>query len=347
MFSRHSGYHVYLRGDISVSEDVAMNSVDNRLYSMTRNTGVKEPQQPVVYQHPHWSVVDGVSSLLPTKKPFHITRIVRHNSESEDGMNDEEEKALNISNSEVDVMSISEENCKMTTADHHLPLANILSKEMKHSEEDGVQSRFRIVKIESKGLIRRGRWTCRDFADPPEAKANDVAETQSAGSTNTAEPVFYVQGAGPAASQFIFYSEGHPVLESDALPCASKLLIDEIADSFSTTETGSALLNMCRPSGDFLSGVSGLKSIGVVNSDAESDGTVVTGLGDMRHNFDRVSWQAGHEEFSTPSLLSLVVDESNELSARWKFVFELFFTVFGRPYYRSCLWHDVSSVVCL
>jgi len=34
-------------------------------------------------------------------------------------------------------------------------------------------------------------------------------------------------------------------------------------------------------------------------------------------------------------------------------VFEIFaskynyVTIFGRPYYRSCLWHDVSSVICL
>jgi len=295
----------------SPSEDVEMNSVDSRLYSMTRSTGVKEP-----LQHPHWSVVDGVSSLLPTKKPFHITRIVRRTSESEDGMNDEDETvALNISNSEADVMSISEEKCKTAVADHHLPLANILNKDIKHSEEDGVQSRFRIVKIESKGLIRRGRWACRDFADPPEAKANDVAETEFAGSSSAAEPVFYVQGAGPAASQLIFYSEGQPFLESDTLPCASKLLIGEIAGSFSTTEPGSVLQNMCRPSGDCLSEVSGLKSIDVANSDAETDGTVVAGFGDVRHNFDRVSWQAGHEEFGTSSLLSLVVDESNELSS--------------------------------
>lgn len=293
-----------------------MNSLDSNLYSMTRSACVKDPLQPVVYQHPHWPVVDGVSSLVPAKKPFHITRIVRRDSESEDVVNDEEEKvAFNISNSEVDVMSISEENCNITMADHRLPLANILNKGIKQSEEDGVQSRFRIVKIESKGLFKRGRWTCRDFADPPEAKASDVSETLSTGSSSAASPVFYVQGTGPAVSQLIFYSEGHPVLESDALPCASKLLIDEIAGSFSTTDTGSALLSMCRPPGDHVSGESGLKSVDVTNSDAGSDGTVVPGLGNMHHDFDRVSWQAGHDELSTPSLLSLVVDDGNELSS--------------------------------
>jgi len=289
-----------------------MNRVNNQLYSMTRSAGVKDPVQPVVYQHPHWSVVDGVSSLLPDKSLLQITHVVRNCTEGEDGVNEGDLAEFDISSvarSDVDKMSTSERGHDLTMSEHHLPLANILNKEIKHP---GVQSRFRIVKIESKGLFKRGRWTCRDFADPPEAKASDVAAAQSAGSSNTTESVFYVQGAGP-----IFYSEGHPVLESDALPCASKLFRDEIASSISTTETGSALLSVCRPvaaggSSDRVSADSGLKSIDVANSDADSEGTVGTGLGDRRHEFDRVLWPAGQEDFSTPSLLSLVVDESNE-----------------------------------
>lgn len=295
-----------------------MNRVNNHLYSMTRSTGVEDPLQPVVYHHPHWSVVDGVSSLLPNKSLFQITRVVRTCSVGEDGVNEDERTDVSsVAQAEADKMSTSEARHDLTTTEHHLPLANILNEEIKHS---GVQSRFRIVKIESKGLFKRGRWTCRDFADPPEAKASDVAETQSAGSNNATEPVFYVQGAGHAVSQLIFYSEGHPVLESDALPCASKLFIDEIASSISTTETGSTLLSMCRPaaadgSSDRVSADSGLKSIEVANSDVESDGTVGTGLGDRHRDFDRVLWPAGQEDMQTPSLLSLVVDESNESTA--------------------------------
>jgi len=295
-----------------------MNRVNNHIYSMTRSTGgVRDAdvQPPVVYQ-PHWSAVDGVSSLLPNKSVFQITSVVRNSADGDNVVNEARKAESDISSvvtSEVDKMSTSQKQHDLTTtAEHPLPLANILNKEIKHS---GVQSRFRIVKIESKGLFKRGRWTCRDFADPPEAKAGEVTETQSAGSSTTTEPVFYVQGAGHAVSQLIFYSEGHPVLESDALPCASKLFIDEIAGSFSTAETGSALL--CRPvaahgSSDRVSADSGLKSIDVANSDAGSDGTVGTGLTDRRHDFDRVLWPVGQEDFSTPSLLSLVVDESNE-----------------------------------
>ena len=297
-----------------------MNSVTNHIYSMTRSTGVKDTQPPVVCQHQHLSVVDGMSSSLPSQ----MTDVVRNFTENEDGVKEEEEHAvvddLLVSNSEVpvDKMSTSEKENDLTTTDNDrdLPLANILSEEIKHS---GVQSRFRIVKIESKGLFKRGRWTCRDFADPPEAKTNDLAETQSTGSSGSTEPVFYVQGTGPAVSQLIFYSEGHPVLESEALPCASKLLIDEIAGSFSTTVTGSSLLNVCRPaaesSNERASADSGLKSIDVANSDAGSEGTVGAALSDRHQDFDRASWPAGQEEFPATSLLSLVVDESNESAA--------------------------------
>jgi len=286
-----------------------MNRVNNHIYSMTRSSGIKDPLQPVVYQHPHRSIVDGVSSLLPGKRPFHITRIVRSNSESEDGVNGGGKVAADISNWEVDEMSTSEKDRDMMVTEHHVPLANILNKEIKHAE-DGVQSRFRIVKIESKGLFKRGRWTCRDFADPPEAKASEVAETQSSGSSNAAEPVFYVQGAGPAASQLIFYSEGHPVLESDALPCTSKLFIDKLA-GISTAESGSTLLSMCRHASDGMSSDRGLKSGGMTTSNPRSDGTIGTGLRNVHHDFSRVSWPAAHDEFCTPTLLKLVVDDSN------------------------------------
>ena len=291
-----------------------MNRVNSQLYSMTKSAGVEDPVQPVAYQHTHWSVVDGVSSLLPTKSLFEVTRVVRNCTEAEDGVNEVDQAEL-VAKSELDKMSTSaEKEPDLTTSEHCLPLASVLNKDMKNS---GMQSRFRIVKIESKGLVKRGRWTCRDFADPPEAKTSDVTETQSAGSSNTTEPVFYVQGAGHAVSQFIFYSEGHPVLESDALPCASKLIIDEIAGSISTSDTGSTLLSMCQPTAadgcsDRVSADSGLKSFEVANSDTGSDGTVGTGLSDRHHDFDRVLWPAVQEDFHTPSLLSLVVDESNE-----------------------------------
>jgi len=283
---------------------------------MTRSTVVKDSEQLVNCQHQRMSV-DGVSSLLPSKNLFQMSNDVRDFTENEAGVNKEEHTAVNVVSvfdTEVDMMSAVDKKHDVTTPDHRTPLANVLNEDMKHS--GCVQSRFRIVKIESKGQFKRGRWTCRDFADPPEAKASDQAETQSTGSSSSTEPVFYVQGTGPAVSQLIFYSEGHPVLESDALPCASKLLIDEIAGSFSTTETMSTLLNVCRPAADsFNDRVSADSGLNVANSDAGSDGNVGYTLGDRHHDFDRVLWPSGQEEFHTPSLLSLVIDENNESAA--------------------------------
>lgn len=296
-----------------------MNRVNNHLYSMTRSAGIEDPLQPVVYQHSHWSVVDGISSLLPNKILSQTTGVENNCTEREDRvtMNEGDPIAVDISSvskSEADKMSTAEKDDTVTMAKHRLPLANILNKEIKHSE-DGVQSRFRIVKIESKGLFKRGRWTCRDFADPPEAKASDVAETQSAGSSSTSEPVFYVQGAGPAVSQLIFYSEGHPVLESNALPCASKLFINEIASTISKTEPDPTSSSVHRPttvsSDDRISDDSGLKLADDANCDVGSDGT---SLADRHRSFHRMSLPGGQEEFSTPSLLSLAVDEGSELA---------------------------------
>jgi len=283
--------------------------VNSHVDSMTRTTAVKDSEQPVVCENQHRSVVDGISSSVPNKSPFEMTDMARNFTESEDRVNEGKHTASDISsvsNTEVGKISMLEKEHDLTT-EHHLPLANILSNEIKHS---GVQSRFSIVKIESKGLFKRGRWTCRDFADPPEAKASDLAETQSAGSSSATEPVFYVQGAGPAVSQLIIYSEGHPVLESK--------LLDEIAGSISTTETEtrSTLLSMCHSTADTsvdrVSADSGLKSIDVANSDAGSEGTVGTALGDRHHDFDRVLLPTSQEEFNSTSLLSLVVDENYE-----------------------------------
>jgi len=309
----------FLHVGTSISQRIVMNRVSRLIYSMTRSAAVKDSKQPVACENQHLSVADGVSSSLANESVFQTTDVIRNFADNEGEVNEAKRAVFDISSvssSQVDKMSALQKENDATTTEHHLPLAEILNKEIKHS---GVQSRFRIVKIESKGLFKRGRWTCRDFADPPEAKASDLAETQSAGNSSTTEPVFYVQGAGPAVSQLIFYSEGHPVLESDALPCTSKLLIDEIAGSISTTETGSTtLLDMCRPSADSsndrVSADSGLRSIDVANSDAGSDGTVGTGLGDRHHDFDRLPWPAAPEESNTPLLLSLVVDDSSEFA---------------------------------
>jgi hypothetical protein len=73
------------------------------------------------------------------------------------------------------------------------------------------QSRFKIVKIESKKTLRRGRWICRDFSDPLAARNSD-------------EPVagvYCMPGSYEAWNQpfiaTIVYSDGQPTLESGAV----------------------------------------------------------------------------------------------------------------------------------
>ena len=68
-------------------------------------------------------------------------------------------------------------------------------------------SRFKIVKIESKKTLRRGRWICNDFSDPVSARCSD-------------EPVsglYCMPGSGDAWSQpfiaTIVYSDGRQTLE--------------------------------------------------------------------------------------------------------------------------------------
>ena len=91
------------------------------------------------------------------------------------------------------------------------------------SQAPYTQSRFRIVKVESRAPSRvRGRWTCMDFSDPPL-----VTETSSSEGTSTGEnacavaaPIYFVDNANalqvPFTPAFV-YSGGHLVLERNPL----------------------------------------------------------------------------------------------------------------------------------
>jgi len=91
------------------------------------------------------------------------------------------------------------------------------------SQSPYAQSRFRIVKVESRAPSRvRGRWTCMDFSDPPL-----VTETSSSEGTSTGEnacaaaaPIYFVDNANalqvPFTPAFV-YSGDHLVLERTPL----------------------------------------------------------------------------------------------------------------------------------
>ena len=103
-----------------------------------------------------------------------------------------------------------------------------IDDEMPSIEAQDVQSRFRIVKLESRTPFLRGRWTCMDFIDPPStAQANLISDSQSVGSdaNNPAPPPIYFVDNFPGAAftpAFVYCSDGLPVLERNPL----KSLVD-------------------------------------------------------------------------------------------------------------------------
>ena len=66
----------------------------------------------------------------------------------------------------------------------------------KEKVNDG-QSRFKVVKIESKEPFRRGRWTCLDFLDPPSEKLTEKTSEENfvgSGNSSAASSVHYIPG---------------------------------------------------------------------------------------------------------------------------------------------------------
>jgi len=93
------------------------------------------------------------------------------------------------------------------------------------SQATNAQSRFRIVKVESRAPSRvRGRWTCMDFSDPPlvtETSASEGTNTgENANAAVTAAHIYFVDNANalqvPFTPAFV-YSGDHLVLERTPL----------------------------------------------------------------------------------------------------------------------------------
>jgi len=103
------------------------------------------------------------------------------------------------------------------------------------AKKGSIESRFKIVKIESKENRKRGRWVCFDFADPvgsgtssAKLRVTENISNQKDTVTNpailvTPDPIYYfpnVEEHRNAQSPFapaIVYNEGHPVLERNPL----------------------------------------------------------------------------------------------------------------------------------
>ena len=89
-------------------------------------------------------------------------------------------------------------------------------------------SRFRVVKIESRDRWHRGRWTCHDFADPPErAKTEQMVENDAAVDSVTLNgtSIYYIPGVQDTLKSpfgIVYNTGGHPVLEANLLPSSPR-----------------------------------------------------------------------------------------------------------------------------
>lgn len=89
-------------------------------------------------------------------------------------------------------------------------------------------SRFRIVKIESRDRWHRGRWTCHDFADPPErVKVEQTVDSESNAdnATRNGPSIYYIPGVQDALMSpfgIVYSTGGHPILEANLLPSSPR-----------------------------------------------------------------------------------------------------------------------------
>jgi hypothetical protein len=343
-----------------------MNRLDSaQLCSMTRGpvSGDLALHEPISFLYPlscRAAVASISSSLLPKKSSFQITHIVRNpscgdNDYCRDNCSKLTSSAIAVDDRPMSFAKIAENgsvvmDSKVIVSTETNCSTGVLKAEIKRkagsSAGGDVQSRFRIVKIESKEQFKRGRWTCRDFADPPEAKTAATGKTSSnsgtiAGvDTASTKSVYYMPGAGSDTtnSQFIFYSEGHPVLESDAIPAATSELLNAVdlssiqgqrsaelvvmrstsslvADDNRCSNCSSSIPRLCCSSDATLhssqDGGGGTKTSDVGSSIAETDEVasldpLLHGKFGTRNDFDTVLWNDPAIELNRKSLLSLI-----------------------------------------
>lgn len=193
---------------------------------------------------------DGSASQRFKKSSFQITRIVK-TSEAGDSADDLDdvtsiedigsnviEKSANA-NLESDVHSVDtlhspssvEDVESLSSCQKHLCLNPSHSSRPRPSD---INSRFKIVKIESNKPLRRGRWMCLEFVDPPQLsvsleKQTKHDDTESLVSSCIASPIYYVQveKEDPSNNPFaaaIIYSNGQPSLEPNPLPLRESVM---------------------------------------------------------------------------------------------------------------------------
>ena len=125
------------------------------------------------------------------------------------------------------------------------PVAQPPPQEPQTKTNNDMQSRFKVVKIESKEPFKRGRWMCQDFLDPLNEKGSertdkaDNKEDVGSGNSSASSSIHYVHGVddpskNPLAG--VVMSDVHSIVEPQPIyPAASqgqKLQNGEYAPSY-------------------------------------------------------------------------------------------------------------------
>ena len=129
-----------------------------------------------------------------------------------------------INHLDSNIPGVASNNPSMTSsAGNNGNISSILSKEKVQDS----QSRFKVVKIESKEPFRRGRWTCHDSLDPHSEKSaqNEKADSSpkgeeiGSGNSSAASSVHYIPGVDdPSKNPFgqgvsLVNDAGHTIVE--------------------------------------------------------------------------------------------------------------------------------------
>ena len=104
-----------------------------------------------------------------------------------------------------------------------VPAAQLMQGEQVKDKAADIQSRFKVVKIESKDPFKRGRWKCLDFLDPlasdkpAEKQDKPVDELSGSGNSSTSSSVHYVADIDDPAklplTTNLGYTDGHQIVE--------------------------------------------------------------------------------------------------------------------------------------
>lgn len=168
------------------------------------------------------------------KKRFQITRIVQAENAG-DSADDVADAAGKLGSSlrgpddaravALGAQSIEDTTHRSSSVDESLSLCQKHlfqnPSRLVRARPSDINSRFKIVKIESNKPLRRGRWTCFEFVDPPPLEKIKCNEAETTDSVMTS-PIYYIQmeKEDPSKNQFaaIVYSDGHPSLDPNPLP---------------------------------------------------------------------------------------------------------------------------------